>query len=497
MPLDLSVETATFREDEPVSASGARHEADHLFDTSSEDDESEDSSPGWDDADEATRVGAHHEAGAQSAALHMDWDEDEPPTRMRGDGMLDMPPISVPVDWDEANSATQIYDSASASAFSPASGVSSATTLTGGRPSPFPPPPKPLVTRTESLGAPSPFASTVAGTHHWIDALKAGDRRTWIWAGGGASGLIVLATLLRALAGSSTGVITITTTPSDAHVLVDGRPAASSSSPYSLSDLPSGKHDLLVQKPGFVDYHASFALARGEQKTLPPVELVASVREVGFSIRSAPPGAEVWIDGRATDQLTPAKFADVTAGAHRLQLKRPGYADYELQMIVPEATLLQLTADLVPTSNPAAPPPSAAVREKPARVASETSVSAATSASAHRSASYAPTHEHIKPNAIPFATAPASPVARTPVAAPAAAAPATGGRGGTLRINSRPWAQIFIDGRPVGNTPQPNLPIGPGNHKIQLVNQPMGLSKAFSVNVKPGDVVTKVMNLAE
>jgi serine/threonine-protein kinase len=293
--------------------------------------------------------------------------------------------------------------------------------------------------------------------------------------------------------------VTITTTPSDARVLVDGRLAASSSSPYSLSDLPAGKHELLVQKSGFVDYHASFALSRGEQKTLPPVELVASVREVGFSIRSAPPGAEVWIDGRATDQLTPAKFADVASGVHRLQLKRPGYADYELQMIVPDATLLQLTADLVPTSNPvAAPPPAAAVREKPARAETETSLSAETNDSPRPSHAWHAKSSSSTSSAFSSSPSPARMSMPTPVASAAApVAAGHGGAGGTLRVNSRPWAQIFVDGRPMGNTPQPNLRLTPGNHKIQLVNQPMGLSKSFSVNVKPGDVITKVMNLAE
>jgi serine/threonine-protein kinase len=81
-------------------------------------------------------------------------------------------------------------------------------------------------------------------------------------------------------------------------------------------------------------------------------------------------------------------------------------------------------------------------------------------------------------------------------AAPAPSASA-GGRTGILRINSRPWAQILVDGRLMGNTPQPNLQLSAGSHKVQLVNQPMGLSKTFSITVKAGEVVTKVMNLAE
>jgi hypothetical protein len=260
-----------------------------------------------------------------------------------------------------------------------------------------------------------------------------------------------------------------------------------------------------VQKAGFVDYHGSFSLARGEQKTLPPVELVASVREVGFSIRSAPPGAEVWVDGRATDQLTPAKLTGVVPGIHRLQLKRPGYADYDLQMFVPEGTLLQLTADLVLANVTA----QAHENRAPAVAHSEDDSNAASPASEPRAthAAHKPVQQHSFTAAAPAAAAYVAPHAQpqprmqqqqAPAMQAAAPAPsAAGGRTGILRINSRPWAQIIVDGRLMGNTPQPNLQLSPGNHKVQLVNQPMGLSKSFSITVKAGEVVTKVMNLSE
>jgi hypothetical protein len=514
MPLDLSAAIAGTREDETdrTEIAAGERSADDLFDTST-------GSPGWDDPDEATRVateppyglglsgtpdfGADGAGSSQSAALNMDWDEDEPPTRMRGEGMLDMPALGLPVDWDEPNTATQVYDSSVTSAMLPPSG----TTLTGGRPSPFPPAPQPAAApRSQALGAPSPFATTAVGGDQWIDALRSGDRRAWAWAGGGAFGLIALALILRALVGgSATGVVTLTTAPGDAQVLIDGRLAAGSASPYSLSDLAAGKHDLLVQKAGFVDYHGSFSLARGEQKTLPPVELVASVREVGFSIRSAPPGAEVWVDGRATDQLTPAKLTGVVPGIHRLQLKRPGYADYDLQMFVPEGTLLQLTADLVLANV------SAQVHENRAAVTHpDDDSNRANPASEPRATTHAarkPAQQHsfaaAAPAAAPYAAPRAQPQPRMQQqpAAMQAAAPApsasAGGRTGILRINSRPWAQILVDGRLMGNTPQPNLQLSAGSHKVQLVNQPMGLSKTFSITVKAGEVVTKVMNLAE
>jgi hypothetical protein len=495
MPLDLTVD-ASMESSSETSNEGM--EADELFDRAS--------SAGWDDPDEATRVvtPSMMPVGNRSADLQMDWDEDEPPTRMRSEGMLDdMPPaLGLPMDWDDASSATQIYDNQDqqdTAGFAASDAAPAATTLSGGRPSPFPSAPRPLASvaaRTPTLGAPSPFATTAVGRDNWTDALRGGDRRTWIWAAAGALGLIVLALLTRALVGGTPlGTVTVATNPSDARVLIDGHAVSGTSSPFAFSDVAAGKHEIVVSKTGFVDYHGSFALGRGETKTLPTVELVPSVREVGFSVRSAPPGAEVWVDGHATDQLTPAKLTGITPGIHRLQLKRAGYGDFELQMFVPEATVLQLpTAELTPVTTSSRPLPRAATVVSAAPAAQDGSaLERRKAARAARLAARSAT-----PAVAPSPFSSVAPRSAAPISKPLAAAPAAAsGHGGTLRINSRPWAQVFVDGRLVGNTPQPALQLNAGNHQIKLVNQPMGLTKSFSVSIKAGQMVTKVLNLAE
>jgi hypothetical protein len=67
---------------------------------------------------------------------------------------------------------------------------------------------------------------------------------------------------------------------------------------------------------------------------------------------------------------------------------------------------------------------------------------------------------------------------------------------GTLRINSLPWAEIYLDGNFVGTTPQANLLLGAGRHRVKLVNQPMEMSKTFAVEIRSGKVLTKSMNLS-
>jgi hypothetical protein len=68
---------------------------------------------------------------------------------------------------------------------------------------------------------------------------------------------------------------------------------------------------------------------------------------------------------------------------------------------------------------------------------------------------------------------------------------------GVLRINSRPWAEIFVDGTPVGNTPQTNLRLPAGAHTVELLNRPMSMNKTLHVVIQPGQTETRVVNLIE
>jgi serine/threonine-protein kinase len=66
-----------------------------------------------------------------------------------------------------------------------------------------------------------------------------------------------------------------------------------------------------------------------------------------------------------------------------------------------------------------------------------------------------------------------------------------------LRINSRPWSQIFIDGKWIGNTPQLGIQLSAGNHSVRLVNSEFGMSKTFTVKLAAGEQVTRVETLTE
>ena len=71
-----------------------------------------------------------------------------------------------------------------------------------------------------------------------------------------------------------------------------------------------------------------------------------------------------------------------------------------------------------------------------------------------------------------------------------------GGTGpGTLRINTRPWSQVYVDGRLIGNTPQMNISLPAGSHRVTLVNPDFNIRQSVSVTIEAGQVTTRVLTL--
>jgi hypothetical protein len=77
------------------------------------------------------------------------------------------------------------------------------------------------------------------------------------------------------------------------------------------------------------------------------------------------------------------------------------------------------------------------------------------------------------------------------------AAPPSDPNLGTLRLNSRPWADIFIDGRPYGHTPQQAIGLSSGQHLVKLSNREFGLTKIFLLEMAGGATVTRIVNMDE
>jgi hypothetical protein len=79
--------------------------------------------------------------------------------------------------------------------------------------------------------------------------------------------------------------------------------------------------------------------------------------------------------------------------------------------------------------------------------------------------------------------------------------PAGGGGGkgeGVLLLGSKPPCEIFIDGRNTGlKTPQREIKLAVGKHKITLLNNEFGIKETFNVEIKPNDTTKMVKDFSD
>ncbi len=68
---------------------------------------------------------------------------------------------------------------------------------------------------------------------------------------------------------------------------------------------------------------------------------------------------------------------------------------------------------------------------------------------------------------------------------------------GVLRLNSRPWSQVYVDGKHVGNTPLMGHRLPAGKHDVELINPAMNMKKRLTVNIAADEITTRVEMLSE
>jgi hypothetical protein len=228
--------------------------------------------------------------------------------------------------------------------------------------------------------------------------------------------------------------------------------------------------------------NGSLSTAEAQQPSVAVETTVNAVQhaETGFAITSHPQGAQIYVDGRPTGLVTPARVQRLTPGLHSVQLELAGYYDTSLPAVLRDNTLLEL-APVEMRPHPAVSEPTA-----PAPVGGIVPPLAAAAGGSHaRQTDRRRWHRRsISRNA---------PLRRLDDDASDRAPAASGG--GTLRINSRPWARVMVDNKLVGNTPQRRLRVASGEHSVRLENEPLNMSKTFHVTVHDGETVTRVETL--
>jgi eukaryotic-like serine/threonine-protein kinase len=119
------------------------------------------------------------------------------------------------------------------------------------------------------------------------------------------------------------GGLAIDSTPQGAQVQVDGRTEASYVTPFALTNMQPGQHTITVSKAGYsTDTRTVNVTSANRASALVHLaQLMATL-----VVKSNPPGASIYVDGRDVGTRTPAQVS-VEKGQHVVLVRIPGYID--------------------------------------------------------------------------------------------------------------------------------------------------------------------------
>ncbi|MDB4968820.1 MAG: serine/threonine protein kinase [Myxococcales bacterium] len=334
---------------------------------------------------------------------------------------------------------------------------------------------------------------------------------------------------------SRPGTLFIASEPAtNVQILLDNKRQSVDGTPATLK-LEPGSYVLTVQREGYVPWNEQVEIKPGDT-TRRRISLEPLASGTGFTLVSDPAGAQALLDGRALEGVTPLKVQSVMPGKHKIEVKTASGAwsqDVSIEagkMLDVRATIAPAVALAVPKSAdraarqpspvakapPAAPvvqksaektpdksPPVAAAkvkepeppRDKPAPAAAKSPDKTAAEASKKKSSSpdvSMPDEDKPAPKKVASADKTAEPKAEK------VTEKASAGGEGYLRLGSKPWTNIVVDGKETGlHTPQTHLKLASGSHRITLINPQFNIKETFSVDIKSGETETVIKDLRQ
>ncbi len=252
--------------------------------------------------------------------------------------------------------------------------------------------------------------------------------------------------------------ITFATKPEEATVFFDGKPVPVSTSPFVIPNVSAGeKHTIRIAKEGYAEWSMQVRVKPRQDLNLHTINL-------------HPKQAK-----SAGDAETPSFAASKKSkrAARKSKRRALATASQAAQPSKAQTTARITLGDIARRTQPSKP---AAIRIKQAKQTEPTDNKATLPSPAKNTAVVASTKE----------------AAATPTEKVAAKESE-----GTLRINTRPWTSVIVDGQSMGNTPLLNLRLPAGVHQVKLVNQEFGLEKTMTIKIQPGKTVTRVFDMSE
>ena len=119
------------------------------------------------------------------------------------------------------------------------------------------------------------------------------------------------------------GQLAVDSNPQGAQVQVDGSSDPSWVTPFALTNLQPGQHSIMVSKAGYSTDTRTVNITSGNRTTanIHLAQLMATL-----VVKSDPPGANIYVDGRDMGTKTPAQVS-VDKGQHLVLVRMSGYLD--------------------------------------------------------------------------------------------------------------------------------------------------------------------------
>jgi hypothetical protein len=123
-------------------------------------------------------------------------------------------------------------------------------------------------------------------------------------------------------------------------VFIDG--ADKGTAPNAF-EVPAGRHQVEVRKPGYKPFSDWFDLAEGEHRTR-DISLARAELPSGTLLVTSDAGGDVYIDGTRKD-VTPAIIPGITAGDHVVEVRREGIAPWRQTVTVVAGQQIKVAAN--------------------------------------------------------------------------------------------------------------------------------------------------------
>jgi PEGA domain len=143
------------------------------------------------------------------------------------------------------------------------------------------------------------------------------------------------------------GQLVLDSTPQGAQVQIDGASDPSWVTPFTLTNIQPGQHTITVSKSGYATDTRTVSITSANRATtqIHLAQLVATL-----VVKSDPPGASVYVDGRSMNAKTPAQVS-VDKGQHLVLVRMAGYLDETMNGQFTLGQTLNFSPTLQPLGN--------------------------------------------------------------------------------------------------------------------------------------------------